>query len=101
MSTGLECDFIEWEPNKWFYALQDWSCPRGAWDWREYATAYGPFTTYEAARKHLRDNHANPGGHSICAYSDEQAKDEVLAKLIAGATPAEHRRWPSIYRRSW
>ena len=44
MSTGLECDLIEVEPQQWYYVL-DQGSPRDAWDWREYANAYGPFPT--------------------------------------------------------
>ena len=65
MSTGLECEFIRTPENTWYYALQDWDCPAEAWDWRERATAYGPFVTQEAAIEHLDRNHANPGGHQV------------------------------------
>lgn len=89
MSTGLECEFIKPDGyDQWFYILQDWDCPVGAWDWREYATAYGPFPSYERAHEHLRLNHANPGGHSI---SEDEAIDAVLADLIS---KAKLRRWP-------
>ena len=37
MSTGLECRFIEAKPL----------------DWREHATAYGPFDTEDEAVEHL------------------------------------------------
>ena len=66
MSTGYECVFFEASPNSWFYALQDWNCPVGAWDWTEYASVVGPFATLDAAEKFLLDNEANPGGwHSV------------------------------------
>jgi len=72
MSTGLECEFFEYRPNEWYYSLQDYSCPVGAWDWREYSTTYGPFSTEEKALKHLDDNHANPGGFSSLAFVNEE-----------------------------
>lgn len=82
MSTGLECDFIEVEPAVWYYLLQDWSCPVGAWDWREFATAYGPFATYEEAHEHLRTNHANPGGHTVREFREGYKPNATLQKAI-------------------
>ena len=85
MSTGLECAFIEVKPNRWYYLLEQGSAPKQSWDWREYADAYGLFDSYEEAREHLSDNHANPGGHFITRYEEGFEPDEVLAKLIAEA----------------
>jgi len=72
MSTNSECDFIEVEPNVWYYFLEDYNAPRNAWDWLEYACAYGPFTSFEAAHKDLGDNHANPGGYGMQPYDKEK-----------------------------
>lgn len=89
MSTGLECEFVETQPDTWYYVLQDGDCPVSAWDWREYATAYGPFTTVEAAQEHLRRNHANPGGWSETRFDPDKPEanlDEVMKKLIKTAS---------------
>jgi hypothetical protein len=88
MSTGLNCEFNEVEPGRWFYVLEDWDAPKMAWDWREYATAYGPFPSYEAADDHLRRNHANPGGHNVNQYKDGNKPDEVMQKLLTTARAA-------------
>ena len=91
MSTGLECEFLCLQANgkpagEWFYILQDWSCPVGAWDWHEYATAFGPFDSYEQADAHLRANHANPGGASVSQSPEDPASlSRVTADLIANA----------------
>lgn len=87
MSTGLECEFIEYEPGRWYYILQNWDCPRMCWDWHEYATAYGPFTTEEEADQHLRDTQPNPGGSSTQAYDEIHAarRNAVLVDLIKHA----------------
>lgn len=89
MSTGLNCNFVEvtgGPHTEWFYLLEQGSAPKNAWDWREYADAYGPFEGEEAARKHLRDNHANPGGsNTVRITKAELAKDEVLAQALAEA----------------
>ena len=91
MSTGLECEFLWLQANgkpdgEWFYILQDWSCPAGAWDWHEYATAFGPFATYNAAHDHLRKNHANPGGHSMSTEPEDPARlSRVTAERIEEA----------------
>lgn len=84
-STNSECEFIEFEPNKWYYILEDYDAPEDAWDWRMNATAYGPFRTEDNANEHLVSNHANPGGATIEEYSPEHAKDEVLVDLIKKA----------------
>lgn len=60
MSTGADCHFHEVEPGKWDYRLQRW--PYG--EWPEYDT-FGPFPSFEKAREHLSNNHANPGGWSV------------------------------------
>jgi len=84
MSTNSECQFIERNPGKWFYVLEDYNAPKNAWDWKENATAYGPFSSEEKAYEHLRDNHANPGGHSVVDNTEHsQFKEgEVLKKLL-------------------
>jgi hypothetical protein len=85
MSTGLECEILK-TGGEWFYVLQSWDCPVGAWDWMEYATAYGPHATEDAALKHLSDNHANPGGHSTYDYDAAGRTPEgSLAALLADA----------------
>jgi hypothetical protein len=95
MSTGLECDFIEVEPAKWYYVLEDGFAPKNAWDWREFARAYGPFPTEDTALEHLRKNHANPGGYNTAPYVEGFKPDETLAKLIA---EAESRRFDNKRR---
>ena len=85
MSTGFECEFVEVEPDRWYYVLQNWDCPVGAWNWREYATAYGPFGSFEGARDHLHNNHANPGGYSIHQYTEGYEPDEIMTNLISAA----------------
>lgn len=90
MSTGLNCEFVEvrWNNRRseWFYILEDWSSPKGAVNWREYAYAYGPFDTEEEADEHLAVHHANPGG-SYTAHISETIlnKDPVLKDLIEKA----------------
>ncbi|MFJ8158513.1 hypothetical protein [Streptomyces sp. NPDC094468] len=82
MSTGVNCEVIEVEPGKWFYILEETDAPRNSWDWREYASASGPFTSQESAEQHLADHHANPGGHEICRYVPGFQPDAVLAALL-------------------
>lgn len=100
MSTNSECAFIEVAKGKWYYLLEDYDAPKNAWDWRDHASAYGPFATEEAADQHLRDNHANPGGSWTRPLPEgvdalDMSKDETLAKLIqsARAPTASRRRW--------
>lgn len=99
MSTGLECQVIQVEPDKWYYLLEDWNSPSGAWDWREYATAYGPFSDEAAALDHLHENHPNPGGHWSMPLEPgverrDLSGDQTLAQRIAEAqAPATGRSW--------
>lgn len=91
MSSGLECEFYGESDTAWFYVLQDYDCPVGAWDWREVATAYGPFGSYEQAQEHLRNNHANPGGHSFYRPGTFRV-DDTLAKLFSEARAENERQ---------
>lgn len=94
MSTGLECMFIEIKPGEWYYILETWDSPKGGWDWREYAEAYGPFPTEEAAAKHLDENHANPGGSWTQEFDAAYKPDQVMQDLIAKAEkPRVNARW--------
>lgn len=88
---------FESEPNKWFYLLQDWSCPAGAWDWREYATCTGSFATEEEALNHLFENNSNPGGYSTLDY--ESLKSDGELKEYAGfAADAQKPRSKNLWR---
>ncbi len=80
MSTGYECVFFN-TGNKWYYLLQDWNCPVGAWDWREYATCYGSFVNEALAQMHLSLHHCNPGGWSTTKDVD-LSEDPVLKKCV-------------------
>jgi hypothetical protein len=92
MSSGLNCDFVQVTSEKWYYLLEDWNAPKMAWDWRDYATAYGPFLTMDLAHEHLHHNHSNPGGHGITELPEWQTsidleKDQTLKRLIENAQP--------------
>lgn len=101
MSTGNECLFIQVAASKWYYVLEHYNAPKNSWDWREHASAYGPFATEDAAHTHLHDNHANPGGSSTCELPDGKTSldlddDPTLKRLIDQAEPA--RRHVRRYR---
>ena len=89
MSTGLECLFFNAD-GKHYYLLQDGGCPVSAWDWREYATCYGPFEDQEEARQHLSDFHANPGGYSV---EQESTDDEVLIRASKECVKPKRMGW--------
>jgi len=84
-STGHNCEFVEWQPEQWYYVLEDYGSSKDAWDWRENARAYGPFGSEGEAHRHLADNHPNPGGSSTVRYSPELGKDKVLQELMSKA----------------
>lgn len=70
MSTGLNCQIIEPFPGTWYYVLEDSFAPNDAWDWREYATATGPFPTQKHALDYLASHESNPGGHCVIPNGD-------------------------------
>ena len=103
MSTNSECEFIQTEPDKWYYVLEmrsyadddddEDSSYRDNADWRDNAESRGPFATFEAAEKHLGQNYANPGGFSVSELPEgvealDLTKDPIMSKLIAEAVPA-------------
>lgn len=63
MSTGADCRFIEAEPGRWRYELQEW--PYGETEQYERSPL---FRSYRAASEDLHSSHANPGGHSITLH---------------------------------
>lgn len=90
MSTGFACEVIEASPDNWYVVLQNWDCPVGAWDWHEYATAYGPYSSPDVAMDELHKNEANPGGWVKIPYQADSKPGDVLRKLIEDAKP-----WPT------
>jgi hypothetical protein len=82
MSTGLECEFFEYRPGEWYYALERDDGDPDKWDWRETAECHGPFDGYETAYSHLRENHANPGGHSRLSYDEAAMARPSRASLV-------------------
>lgn len=91
MSTGLNCEFFEYEPGKWYYCLEAWNSPKTAWDWTEDANVVGPFPTFEEANTYLHRNNANPGGHTESPYCTKgplrrpKSQQDEYAKLVARA----------------
>lgn len=88
MSTGLNCTFEEVKKGVWYYVLEQDNAPKNAWNWREYADAYGPFASEELARDHLHRNHANPGGSMTNSFAGREGRplSDVLKTLIKKAT---------------
>ncbi len=85
MSSNLNCEFIEISPKTWYYILEDSDAPKNAWDWFEYASAHGPFITFEKAQDHLHKNNSNPGGYNKYPYEKEFVPNESMRKLLDNA----------------
>lgn len=104
MSTGLNCQIIEPATGKWFYVLENSGASNQPWDWREQATATGPFATEKECRSYLSDHEANPGGFSVIPNADFEM-DAVYDSLISSARSprsAKRQDWydvPTAYRR--
>lgn len=69
-----------------------YSAPKMAWDWREYATAYGPFESEEEANEHLSTHHANPGGYNIIEVKNPEGMDDILKELIENARKEKEKK---------
>ena len=85
MSTGLNCEFVSPKGDLWYYILEDYSAPKVTWDWKEYATCYGPFSSFEAAYNHLHRCHSNPGGYRTVGPENFESSP-MYEELFSGAT---------------
>jgi len=79
MSTNSECVFYDVDGIGHYYLLEYSNAPKNAWDWREYATLYGPFVSEDAAHKHLGRHHANPGGFWSVKLNKNEFEKETAA----------------------
>ncbi len=68
MSIGLECCFVERNFGEWYYLLENSTTPKNAYDWRDYANAYGPFKSQDLAHKDLIANHSSLDRFSVINY---------------------------------
>lgn len=84
MSASRECLIFSYQ-HAWYYLLEDDNAPRSAWEWREYATPYGPFGSEPLARQHLIAHHPNPGSEerTICADPLEPIMAHHIAQCPA------------------
>lgn len=87
MSVQRECMIIEFVPGRWYAVVEDCGAPNDSWDWREYASCFGPAASEDAAWR-LIDHLPNPGGGYVVRFDStyaERERDEVLAGLIENA----------------
>jgi hypothetical protein len=95
MSTGLNCEFFESPAGTHYYALEQGSAPKNAWNWREHANGYGPFPSFDAAYEHLHANHANPGSYTqvgVVNPAKEHYRDLIAEAPERTRTLASRRR---------
>ncbi len=86
MSQNRELEFVEIEAGKWFYLLEDRMAPKDSWDWREFATGYGPFATYEEAQHHQYDlSSISTPGHTVTPL-EHFTMTPAIAALVKDAT---------------
>jgi hypothetical protein len=90
VSSNSECLVFRTPPGEggeWFYLLEDSDAPKNSWDWREYATCYGPFSSEAAARDHL-DIHQNPGGTTRIRFGEPSPNQR--GSLVDGVMTWSH-----------
>lgn len=86
MGQSRELHYIEPEPKRWFYVLEDADAPKDAWDWHDHAKCYGPFETDHEAHDHLfRESGVRTTGATITGHEDYRPSLS-LERLIARAT---------------
>lgn len=88
MSSGAECEYLEFEPGQWYLFLENQDV-KERWDWREWAACHGPFPTSELTDAYVRRYHTNPGGATILDYDPKRSQDSELSKWIANAEPLD------------
>ena len=90
MSTGLELEYFSYteeDKTEWYYALERWNAPKGAFDWMEYADCFGPFPSYIAASNHFAATQPNAGGSSTERYTYETARFTVKELVKRAEAP--------------
>jgi len=81
MSQILETVFIEPQPGQWYYLLEEPTAPTEAMDWRDYAKAIGPFSSYEEADAYFCENEVSTSGATRIPH-DEFVMDAEYQRLI-------------------
>lgn len=56
MKAELECLLLERSKDIWYCILECRDAPMGSYDWLNYATAHGPFTSEKLAREHVNNS---------------------------------------------
>jgi hypothetical protein len=86
--SSKSCLYIEVEPDVWFYLAENEDSPEEAWDWREYATAFGPFDGLGDAMNHRAENRSDISGCEIRHYDADRPKAEIVRAKIDEALQA-------------
>jgi len=73
--------FIEPKVGEWYYLQEDPGSPSDAWEWTEYAQAYGPFPTYEAACDDQYENRPRTSGSEVLCH-DNPAMQYRLTDVV-------------------
>jgi hypothetical protein len=58
----MDCHFTEKKPGEWHYSIQVDYDPNEPYDKK------GPFSSFDAAERHLNRHYGNPGGYSVQHY---------------------------------
>lgn len=88
-NMSQELQFIETASGEWFYILEQPHAPKDVWDWHDYADAYGPFPTYEAAAEHEYHSDSDTSGSEIVEFN-ERVPDS--AQRLIDACLEQHKR---------
>jgi len=78
-----ELQFVEVEGGDWFYILEERGAPKDAWDWMDYAEAFGPFKTYEEACDHEYRSRSDTSGSEIVTFASGRVSASALTLIEA------------------
>jgi hypothetical protein len=74
--------FIEPEKGSWYYLQERPDAWANAWDWREEADAFGPFTSYEEACDHQYDHQNTTSGAEVWSFEDNQTASKITDVVL-------------------
>ena len=77
-----ELHFYETASGDWFYILERQHAPKDMWDWMEFADAFGPFPTYEAAARHEYESPSDTSGSTVVEYVPNKSIPKNALDLI-------------------
>lgn len=85
----MECILIERKNREWYYIIEKLDAPRNAYNWLDYAYAFGPFNSEAEIREILKENLFLEGlsviyndHYSLLSLSQRQPYEDLISQVI-------------------